>query len=831
MKIINIFIIIIFFLHIIFAQDFIISSDDIIPASFVQNAPKIYQAPSGELLFAWKDYRHGDAEYYAQFLSKDGTKIENNFPIYSNEQIAFLSGKDFVTLINKPYSIIYGEGWEESAFDIIIQCYKDKSQIGDPLSIYGRIWPWCGTGFLGFCDLLTVQNDDYLYCAQFDGNLSINRISSEGTLIETKEEFDFKCLDFSIHSWPGAYYTLFYFGFPISEFSDSIDIGIYAVTFDNQDQLLNTPKLIEYISTDDFSMWAGFERMYFESISLSDSLIEIFYFNKDSLCLKYFTSGQNGKIDSTKSITIPSFTDMYLSFDKFELSNLYEGNFTLHLAAHYYENYPSNITHYLNYMYYFDEQGDFTGEVVIDSLKETSLFNGFIKTGNNKFISAHNKNNDIYAIWTHDFEKNAEQKLNDDNKGANQVKPLIVKAGPDNFFISWEDENGCRGRMIDGEGNLKGEEHLIKNKPEVFFKDYSSLSLWNYHDEAYENSYLGFTLYNAGMNAIKYDTLYNGVYNWTDKLSILDIASDSVIIAIATGQKTELFLYNSIGILLNKKQLPYSDVVYNLKLFNHNNHAFYVALDYSLWLCNDALTEISSEYLLDTRPELYLGSHRFFSRSILYEEGYEIGTIVDINNDTLASGFKIADINTDCSIKNLGKSHFIAMYQYENDLYAQVFKNNGMSEGSQFSIHDTNTGIQKDPYLQINGDRILFCWSDSRNPELGYTIMGNLQPVKNVVSIEGKLDYPVYTFQLAQNYPNPFNPTTVINWQLTIDSHVELSIFNILGQKVVTLVNEKQKAGRHKIEWDATIVSSGIYYYRLITDLGNSQVRKMMVLK
>jgi hypothetical protein len=82
-----------------------------------------------------------------------------------------------------------------------------------------------------------------------------------------------------------------------------------------------------------------------------------------------------------------------------------------------------------------------------------------------------------------------------------------------------------------------------------------------------------------------------------------------------------------------------------------------------------------------------------------------------------------------------------------------------------------------------------------------------------------------------QNYPNPFNPTTVISWQLAVGSHVELNIFNVLGQKIATLVNEKQTAGTHTIEWDASKVSSGIYYYRLTTDQGYFQVRKMMVLK
>jgi len=70
-------------------------------------------------------------------------------------------------------------------------------------------------------------------------------------------------------------------------------------------------------------------------------------------------------------------------------------------------------------------------------------------------------------------------------------------------------------------------------------------------------------------------------------------------------------------------------------------------------------------------------------------------------------------------------------------------------------------------------------------------------------------------FELYQNYPNPFNPKTMINYQLPMINDVELSIYNLLGQKVATLVDERQQAGYHQVEWDASGFSSGIYYYRI----------------
>ena len=85
-------------------------------------------------------------------------------------------------------------------------------------------------------------------------------------------------------------------------------------------------------------------------------------------------------------------------------------------------------------------------------------------------------------------------------------------------------------------------------------------------------------------------------------------------------------------------------------------------------------------------------------------------------------------------------------------------------------------------------------------------------------------------FVLHQNYPNPFNPTTIINYELPITNEVELSIYNLLGQKVVTLVSKKQIAGHHQVEWDASGFASGVYYYRI--EAGEFvDVKKMVLLR
>ena len=91
------------------------------------------------------------------------------------------------------------------------------------------------------------------------------------------------------------------------------------------------------------------------------------------------------------------------------------------------------------------------------------------------------------------------------------------------------------------------------------------------------------------------------------------------------------------------------------------------------------------------------------------------------------------------------------------------------------------------------------------------------------------------TFELKQNYPNPFNPSTIISYQIPQSEMVTLEVYNALGQKVRTLVNENHEAGSYEIVWDAknssgNSLSSGVYLYRITA--GNFiKTMKMILLR
>jgi Secretion system C-terminal sorting domain/Photosynthesis system II assembly factor YCF48 len=85
-------------------------------------------------------------------------------------------------------------------------------------------------------------------------------------------------------------------------------------------------------------------------------------------------------------------------------------------------------------------------------------------------------------------------------------------------------------------------------------------------------------------------------------------------------------------------------------------------------------------------------------------------------------------------------------------------------------------------------------------------------------------------FTLDQGYPNPFNPTTWITYSLPASNQVTLKVFNITGQVVATLVNERQEAGTHEVTFEAGELPGGIYFYKL-TSGSFSQTRKMLMVK
>jgi len=162
-------------------------------------------------------------------------------------------------------------------------------------------------------------------------------------------------------------------------------------------------------------------------------------------------------------------------------------------------------------------------------------------------------------------------------------------------------------------------------------------------------------------------------------------------------------------------------------------------------------------------------------------------------------------------------------------------------KGSRYYAFDVSTGAIVDsvgfpfPYDSTAGGIYSprgAAWSNDGSlmylADFDYNIVGVWKKVPVGVAVVH--DNMPLRFHLEQNYPNPFNPRTTIRFTLSQPGFVELKVYNLQGQEVKTIVSEAMTSGTHQVLFDATGISSGVYYYTL-THNGQKQTKQMVIVK
>ncbi|MDZ4712558.1 MAG: T9SS type A sorting domain-containing protein [bacterium] len=173
-----------------------------------------------------------------------------------------------------------------------------------------------------------------------------------------------------------------------------------------------------------------------------------------------------------------------------------------------------------------------------------------------------------------------------------------------------------------------------------------------------------------------------------------------------------------------------------------------------------------------------------------------------------------------------------------NNSYSIFFTdiNKGWSAGDYGLIwHTSNSGLNWTQQTPVVNNRIYrsiyftdsltgWCVGDSGRILKTTTggILTNFTNTNSEIPTEYKLD---------QNYPNPFNPKTIINYELGITNYVSLKVYDVLGNEIAALVNEKKSAGSYSFVFDGNNIPSGIYFYRLEVDGKIIDTKRMVILK
>ena len=233
----------------------------------------------------------------------------------------------------------------------------------------------------------------------------------------------------------------------------------------------------------------------------------------------------------------------------------------------------------------------------------------------------------------------------------------------------------------------------------------------------------------------------------------------------------------------------------------------------------------------------------------------------DLNNAYTSSDIILQRINSDGELlwgaegKNIGTDANIQVYpkiikcsdgnyiitwidatNQSFKLVAQKVDSDGETLWTQTGVNVTTAGEENSDQILVpceNGGAV-FAWLSKRSNNSGkdiYSAYLNSAGQLGVVTDIGNLCYAIpKEYSLTQNYPNPFNPTTSIRFGLPQDSNVKLVVYNTLGQKVVTLLDERMSVGYHQVVFNASLLNSGVYFYRI--EAGSfTRINKMILLK
>jgi hypothetical protein len=190
----------------------------------------------------------------------------------------------------------------------------------------------------------------------------------------------------------------------------------------------------------------------------------------------------------------------------------------------------------------------------------------------------------------------------------------------------------------------------------------------------------------------------------------------------------------------------------------------------------------------------------------------EIGLMIELNDDGL-EGDKVAGDNIfSTTVTFPAYTTFNVNYKF------------GINYGDS-----VNNGGGNDNENAIGANHIINLFASLYYAETldTFGVMGEKDFVTDVEDITETLPT---VYSLNQNYPNPFNPATMINFSVPKEDFVTLNVYNSIGQKVATLVNESKSAGTYQVDFNAANLSSGIYFYK-ITAGSFTETKKMILMK
>jgi hypothetical protein len=437
-----------------------------------------------------------------------------------------------------------------------------------------------------------------------------------------------------------------------------------------------------------------------------------------------------------------------------------------------------------------------------------------------------------------------------------QFNPAIT-AGGSKYMVFWEDDRiipiNLHGAVINSEGIVQTKTEIWNsyhrfapsiafdgNKFFLAYKRYSIVATLTYNST-------GVVVYPFEIPHYGGDVYYDPeiVFGDSSYLVIWPCDGDGRVFGLEgrmlspNGMMGDLF--NIIREPPDHISLAFSGENYLVALEEFDN-VYGERIDASGVPIPSANIKISVKPTIEQKPEITFGGSNYL---IVWQDDRN-GTDFDIYGarvtpsgevlDTLGLPISLADSNqVNPEITFDGENYIVVWEDYRSGIESDIYGAKVDTDGNVIEsfLISTQEGEQLQPALyKGSSNQVLVVYSGWTGEYQGKTynsmrIWGKMLGEPNNVN-EDINNFVVKNFKLEQNYPNPFNPNTKMKYSIPQSSNVIIKVFDLLGNKIETLVNEEKQVGNYEITWYAEDVPSGVYFYQL--KAGSFVETKKMVL-
>ncbi|MHB2156066.1 T9SS type A sorting domain-containing protein [Calditrichota bacterium GD2] len=812
----------IFFLPLfsLFSQPLLVNVENS-PSTFLQTNPKAWKVNGQEILVSWDDYRQGIIAVYGQYLTSDLQFVEKNTPIHGNDNILAINDSTFLAIEQIEKEVDYG-GFYITDVTYSGAVYQNHFPLSDPGILFGYTGDACGMGwpeffftFLPFNDhFLKIISSDYLSIFYYD--FLVNTVRT----VEYPDSFPL------IVKMEGQAFKHTYWLAGLNDFwknyqQDSLKLNVFL--FDERDSLLKQSTLENFGAITDLgSDYNILEYSIIRTVKLNDSTALLGYWLPETGMIYLFTLDDRAALLKRQTIEIE--VDENFNAHDFSLKKGNDGSMLAHLSA---IKYVNSQYEKWNYFYYGDSLGNFNG----DSFKTSAIFKtlkstDFIYLKENEFLAVKNINYDIYLSQLEGGREIQSFKINDDSTGSNEDVCGIVVDTDENYLVIYKDEEKCSGRkVVDNQIANDQPEVTLYDSKGAFFKNGDFLNFW------VKQHAIGYTLFNADLNVIKSDTLF-----YSKEYSVKSVngfvKSDSNFI-MAYTVNTDLYLkeINLDGEILKSYQGQCAYEI-DLQITPSENSEFWVHTSLSAQKFSQDLQALTNKIELSSNLYLVSLSSYFLVKD---KTTYLPKGLILTEHDTIAVEKELAPYGHEFQCVNIDADHFASIFVEKSKLKFRLFNWEGHFIAEKTAPVDSTYFSHVKKFQCVVHDSLLYlAWSNTSLDVTGYNVYAYTMPVDFVTDIKNSAAIPQTTI-LVNNYPNPFNAETTFEIKLPGNGLTTVTIFNVLGKKVKTLIKNGYRERSFKLRWNGKNdlempVSSGVYICQ-VQYKGQVAHKKLILLK